>query len=502
MQPQTTTTDQDHAWAAAAIEQELLQLETLPDKKINKPGSPFSISLLKIASITKGSGNGMTPDESLNKIKFAVRAHTWLQTREIDRQWKRAMDKATPRYRQDNGRRAATPPPAPASGSQEQDKPFINTKYPKTEDYLNGFKSLAFSFRLNELDNTIEVNQKPIDDVVRDIVLNKMRDIGLDKVGWVERAISYGASQNKYHPIKEFFNTLKWDKKDHITHFIDNFLEETTGFGAIALRRWMVGAVAKVFEQGQNFMMVWDGPQGVGKSVLARWLCPLPEYFIEGAIRPDDKDSMLRAINNLVWEVGELQATTRKSDKEALKDFVSKKVITVRRSYATYDMVKPACASFIGTINEDGAGFLTDPTGSRRFVIINIRKIRWDYADYVDINDLWAQAVALYKKGEQWGLTPEEKSRQKLINEKYQMDSPVAMFFAEHYTIDPNSDKYETVADIMDVLFVAGLKGNQRANMHELSRLMKRMGAETYRPKINGKRPRAYKGVISLKDED
>ncbi len=102
----------------------------------------------------------------------------------------------------------------------------------------------------------------------------------------------------------------------------------------------------------------------------------------------------------------------------------------------------------------------------------------------------------------QWGLTPEEKSRQKLINEKYQMDSPVAMFFAEHYTIDPNSDKYETVADIMDVLFVAGLKGNQRANMHELSRLMKRMGAETYRPKINGKRPRAYKGVISLKDED
>ena len=492
--------DADRAWALAAIEKELSQLENM-SSKINKPGSQFSIALLKTASIIKGSGKSITAHEALNKIKFAVRMHTWLNVKEIERQWTRAQKVATPRYRKDNGRSHSTPPAA-TNNQEKEEEPFINTKYPKTIDYLNGFKALNFSFRLNELDNTIEVNKKPIDDVQKDVILNQMRDMGLDKVGWVERAISHSASQNTYNPIKEYFNSLTWDERDHIGHFVENFLEETTGFGKTAFRRWFIGAVAKVFEQGQNFMMVWDGPQGVGKSVLARWLCPLPDYHIEGAIRPDDKDSLLRAINNLVWEVGELQATTRKADKEALKDFISKNVITVRRSYGTYDMIKPATASFIGTINEDGAGFLTDPTGSRRFVIVYLKKIRWDYAEYVDINNLWAQAVALYRRGEPWALTPEEELQQNVINERYQMDSPISLYFSEHYTVDPESDKYETVADIIQTLEFAGLKGNQRANMHELSRLMKKLGAETYRPKINGKRPRAYKGVINLKDDD
>lgn len=44
--------------------------------------------------------------------------------------------------------------------------------------------------------------------------------------------------------------------------------------------------------------------------------------------------------------------------------------ITLRKAYTKYDITKPAITSFIGTINEDGAGFLTDTTGNRRYVII------------------------------------------------------------------------------------------------------------------------------------
>ena len=85
----------------------------------------------------------------------------------------------------------------------------------------------------------------------------------------------------------------------------------------------MLGTVGKVINHDQNFMLVLDGRQDIGKSSLVRWLCPLPDYFIEGAIVPDDKDSTLRLIRHWIWEVGELQSTTRKADREALKNFIT-----------------------------------------------------------------------------------------------------------------------------------------------------------------------------------
>ena len=98
--------------------------------------------------------------------------------------------------------------------------------------------------------------------------------------------------------------------------------------------------------------LVLDGPQGIGKSFLVRWLCPKERYYIEGGINTEDKDSLIRLASKWIWEVGELQATTRKADREALKDFISRRDVTVRPAYGRYDIVKPALASFIVTINE------------------------------------------------------------------------------------------------------------------------------------------------------
>ena len=295
---------------------------------------------------------------------------------------------------------------------------------------------------------------------------------------------------------------MKWDGEDHISRLVVGYLDETTGLGVIAFKRWLIGAVAKVFENAQNFVMVWDGPQGIGKSVLARWICPLPQYFIEGAINPEDKDSMLRSCTNLVWEVGELQATTRKSDRESLKDFVSKKVVSVRRAYGRYDTVKPQLSSFIGTINEDGAGFLTDPTGSRRFVIINLSKINWEYAANMRPEQLWAQAMALYKKGESWNLTPEEKRLQKETNSTYQMESVISIYFYKNYKFDAESTKYEMVADIIDTLRQSGMRSNDRVIMNELSRFMNQLGAQRIRPRVGDSRPVSYQGIQLMSTDE
>ena len=109
------------------------------------------------------------------------------------------------------------------------------------------------------------------------------------------------------------------------------------------------------------FWLVLLGAQGKGKSGLAEWLCPVPRLFYEGPINPDDKDSLIRLINNWIWEVAELDSTTKRSERSALKHFISTKTVKVRVPYGQYDTEKPAAASMIGTINEDGTGFLHDP---------------------------------------------------------------------------------------------------------------------------------------------
>lgn len=84
------------------MNQELTILANLPQKeqgrKIGKPNSLFSICLLKIASICKGDGTAKS--EATNAIKAACSSYLWLRDSEIDRQFGRAWQRATPRYPQ------------------------------------------------------------------------------------------------------------------------------------------------------------------------------------------------------------------------------------------------------------------------------------------------------------------------------------------------------------------------------------------------------------------
>ena len=228
-------------------------------------------------------------------------------------------------------------------------------------------------------------------------------------------------------------------------------------------------------------MLVLDGPQGLGKSYLARWLCPKElqkGYFIEGAIAPDDKDSYIRLISKWIWEVGELQATTRRSDMEALKDFITRRDVTVRVPFGRYDITKPAAASFVGTINESGGGFLGDMTGTRRFGICQIDDLDWSYTS-IDINQIWAQATHDYLDGFDWQLSPDERKRQEEINQEYEMPSTVGELFYRYFDFEPEADPDESnfvpSSEIIEELKLRGLdRGSARGHYMELAGIMRR----------------------------
>lgn len=362
---------------------------------------------------------------------------------------------------------------------------------PTSADYIRALTGLGYTFKVNEATNIIEVNGEPINDYLTAEIRTKMRDAGYQYVNVMEDTYKAHAYQARYHPIKDYLSGLAWTGQPHIQKLASHFQDKHNVFCRF-LRRWLIGACAKVLADGQNFMLVLAGPQDIGKSYFVRWLCPLPKYFIEGAIDTGDKDAWVRLLRYWIWEVGELGATTRKADREALKNFISQITVTVRKSYDQYDTSRQALASLIGTFNPEGWGFLNDPTGNRRFAVVEVTHIDWSYTA-LDVNQIWAEAYALYQAGEDWRMTPEEKHLQAEINAEHEVESAVEAMFQKYYTVDLNDQSWTSSIEVILHLEGMGLgRHNQRANMMELGIILKKLGVE----KKKKKNVWCYRGIV------
>jgi putative DNA primase/helicase len=123
-------------------------------------------------------------------------------------------------------------------------------------------------------------------------------------------------------------------------------------------------------------MLVLEGPQGQGKSRALRVLAG-DENYTGAQIKWDDPRQQQEIVAGVwVHEVGELVGL-RKAEVESVKHFLSRQSDRGRPAYGRFPIDRPRRCVFIGTINVvEGAGYLTDPTGNRRFWPVAIRRSR------------------------------------------------------------------------------------------------------------------------------
>lgn len=373
---------------------------------------------------------------------------------------------------------------------------------PTSGEYLMALESFGYSLRFNEMTQVIEINDRPLTDAIAAKIRTDMRDAGYQGMRAIEDAYTARAMQNSFHPIKDYFNGLQWDGGNHVARLAGYFTDSGPIFADgrswfyHAFRRWLIGYVARVFEHIQLPMLVLESAQRKGKSFFVRWLASvLTEYFIESPINPDDKDSFLRLASSFIWEVSELGATVRKSDIEALKSFVTLHHVTVRRPYAKFDLHLPAVAGLIGTINDAG-GFLNDSTGTRRALVIPITAIDWRYTETVDVNQVWAEAVAAYRIGESATMTADECDMQAQINSRFEIGDPVADLLNDRFEIDVAHDEwFMPSSELLDTIDAA-LKGTSMQHSKSIAAALKRHGIEsTRRRDAAGIIRRGYPGI-------
>lgn len=370
-----------------------------------------------------------------------------------------------------------------------------------TSDYVALYHSWGHEIRLNLCNDDIEINGQRLDDIKEARLMARVRDHGiLHQVGvnvkHAQEALTTEASNNAYHPIKQYLEGLTWDDKDHIKKLC-GYIQEPEDHKGTFLQwfgHWLVGAIARVYDQWQNPMLVIEGPQEIGKSYFARWLCPVDRAFKEAPIFPDNKDCRLALWDVWIWEVQELGSTTRRQDVEALKAFLTTQIVRDRKPYGHRETSKPAIASFVGTLNND-AGFLVDRTGNRRFLVAPVDKIDWGYADDVDRDQLWAQAMAIYQQGEAWKLTDADRKDRDQINDEFMIDDPVEALLMSLVTVTKSPTDKATLPELLRALQEARCTVNQVAQTMKIASALKAAGAVKKRPTINGKQTIVYYGV-------
>jgi len=363
-----------------------------------------------------------------------------------------------------------------------------------TED----LKALGLNFRINDLDESLEVKTdgrwERITDTLEKIIKTDLRGIGYGgrkkpSITTAADAWTKLAHNQRYNPIKNYLLSLegKYEPgepgRPYVNELFSKFFDNPDGWFSRWLFRWMVGAIAKVFDQQRNPMLVLVGGQHMGKSYFARWLCPIDKnrHFVEQAINTDSKDHKLRLADRLIWEVPELGATTRRADIEALKAFITTRDIYERPPYGRYPIHKPALCSFIGSVNDDGAGFLNDPTGSTRFLACELTDIDHSYT-IQPVEQLWAEAYWFYRNTERaWELLEEEQTTRDVINASFEMVSALEDCVLARFVFTGNADDRLTNEQIKDHLAGAYTIRNENGFVRELNRIMKKHGAAKYR---------------------
>lgn len=223
----------------------------------------------------------------------------------------------------------------------------------------------------------------------------------------VDSALLAVAHENEVDPLEDWLLGLEWDGQNRIGTWLADYCQsERSDANSVMGSKFLIGAVARAMKPGcrMDVMLVLEGPQGVKKSTLIKILGG--EHTGENLPDFHSKDAMLTAGTKWIIEVSEL-AAVRKSDLEHVKAFISRLEDTFRPVYGRYNVTAKRRCVLIGNLNPDGVGYLQDTTGNRRFWPVKVGMIDVD-ALRRDRDQIWAEALYCYHRGDHWWLDGEE----------------------------------------------------------------------------------------------
>lgn len=323
------------------------------------------------------------------------------------------------------------------------------------------------------------------------------------KASDVDDAVMVMATANKFHPVRDYLRSLKWDFQPRLDTWLWKYLGAQAIEGdemakmheeryiALAGRFWMIGAVARVMcpPVKMDNVLILEGLQGLGKSTALKILGG--DWFSDTHFALGDKDGYQQMQGVWIYELAELDALN-KAEATRIKQFLGAREDRFRPSYGRRAQTFVRQCVFAGTTNPTGA-YLKDATGNRRFWPVMCTAADFE-ALQRDRDQLWAEAVVQFDAGVRWW--PDETQVDAFREEQEKrFDADAWESIIEEWLLDVQR-KFEshTIAEVMQGALRMDVHQIKPPEQKRVAAILSRLGWEQYRPKgANGSRTRKFR---------
>lgn len=274
-------------------------------------------------------------------------------------------------------------------------------------DLISNHDPVFSALFYNELSMAIEVDRdlpwralddRPTFDVGdrSSFALHIEREYGIRPArAYLDDLINDRARRHRVNPVREYLEGLSWDGIPRLEECLPGV--RPTPYTRLVARKVMVAAVARMLDPGCKWdhMLVIYGTEGLGKSY---WIDRMARGYSASLGRIGDKDTLITMQRSWIMTSDEGHSL-RKADFDVQKEFLTKTADIFRMPYDREALVHRRHCVIWGTTNDEV--FLRRQEGNRRFLIVRSTE-HVDFAQLTDeyVDQVWAEALALYRAGE------------------------------------------------------------------------------------------------------
>lgn len=257
------------------------------------------------------------------------------------------------------------------------------------------------------------------------------------------------------------------------------------------LTKWLVAVVANAMDDRKcrnHACLVLTGEQGKFKTTFLDLLCPpaLYGYSYTGKIYPQEKDTLTYIGQNLIVNIDDQLKALNKRDENELKNLITCPMVKYRMPYDKYVEEHPYLASFVASVN--GNDFLTDPTGSRRFLPFEILSIDIEIAKAISMDSVYAEAKALLKSGFRYWFDDDEIAELYRESEDFQVQTAEMELLLRCFE-KPTEDENYLLMTTTEILTYLGVYTHQPLLAKRMGEALKKAGYIKMSKRRNGGNP-------------
>ena len=390
-----------------------------------------------------------------------------------------------------------------SEGSNNMPRPRrISSKNSEIEAYL----STHYEFRYNTVLGRTEYRSK--NDAhfskVGRYEINTLRreidnDIGIITSSENLYSIIESSFSPRVNPIQEYFKRLPLVDVSSSSPFSLKAIPELASCVVVRnsdkwfpyLTKWLVAVVANAMDDREcrnHTCLVLTGEQGKFKTTFLDLLCPpkLHGYSYTGKIYPQEKDTLTYIGQNLIVNIDDQLKALNKRDENELKNLITCPMVKYRMPYDKYVEEHPHLASFVASVN--GNDFLTDPTGSRRFLPFEVLSIDIERAKAISMDNVYAEAKALLKSGFRYWFDDDEIAELYRESEDFQVQTAEMELLLRCFE-KPTEDESYSLMTTTEILTYLGIYTHQPLVAKRMGEALKKAGYIKVSKRRNGSSP-------------